>query len=260
MSDRYPPDLDGHVNFSSLKHILRSPRHYQIATKSPRTEPTDDMIVGTLVHANVLDVPLDYVIRPQTGPEGDPWHGSKKWCKQWLAENEGALIISQQMADEIDALSSAVIEDESATRWLRNTTREQIRTGEIDGVPCKGIPDAHTGGNVIDLKTTRDASPEAFAREALNRHYDMQMEFYRHLLGIKADDFQGIWIAAEKETNVVACHVLGFSFQRSGAIKLDRAIRTLKECREKFGHESGDREWPGYATNTAIECPSWFKE
>jgi exodeoxyribonuclease VIII len=45
-------------------------------------------------------------------------------------------------------------------------------------VPCKARYDARNHGLVMDLKTTQDASPEGFARQAANLLYHCQAAHY----------------------------------------------------------------------------------
>jgi hypothetical protein len=113
---------------------------------------------------------------------------------------------------------------------------------------------------VIDLKTTVDASPSAFAKQAYTNHYDLQMIIYQNLAGIPMEEFSGVWIAAEKKSSVVAIYHPGADFMESGIRKLRKCIDTYRECLTLYGDPRGTVQWPGYSDRSIVlDPPTWAK-
>ena len=79
---------------------------------------------------------------------------------------------------------------------------------------------------IIDLKTTRDSSPESFRRSAYNYGYDRQAAFY--LDGFKADEFW--FLVIEKESPYrVGIYKASDEFIEGGRQKNQSLLKKYKE-------------------------------
>jgi exodeoxyribonuclease VIII len=129
----------------------------------------------------------------------------------------------------------------------------------IDGkwkVPCKCRFDAVNRGGGIDLKTTQDASPEAFARTIATYRYDLQAAWYlsgaEHVLDETPQFFAFIVVEAEPP-HAVACYAIGPASVQAGAARAEVAL-------ERYAKALAAGEWPGYEpTIQPIEMPSWAR-
>jgi hypothetical protein len=70
--------------------------------------------------------------------------------------------------------------------WLGTGFFEQVSQvfveGELHGIPCRVLLDfVRDGETIIDLKSTSDASPKAFANSIRKFGYDFQAAFYQRL-------------------------------------------------------------------------------
>lgn len=110
-------------------------------------------------------------------------------------------------------------------------------------------------GLIIDLKTTTDATPEAFTRQLFNLGYHLQAAMYLRACkahGIEVEDY--VIIAAEKDPpNSVACYRL-----RDSAIAVgDREITRLMDV---YHHCLKTNTWPSYPEQvTDIGLPDWVE-
>jgi ATP-dependent exoDNAse (exonuclease V) beta subunit len=224
------------VNFSTLKSILESPAHYQAALAEPSKE-TPAMLMGSLVHECILEGKrLDAIAAER--PIGI--NLATKEGKAWKDENKGRPIISFDDAQAIRWMKIAVAENPHASSMLEACQhRETPIRATIRNVECKGLIDAAGTDGVdwviLDLKTTDDASPEAFARKVANYHYDMQAAMYKALLATHHQietEPTFYWLVVEK-TAPFTCAVYDSSdWITSGEDKLERALETLKDCRK----------------------------
>jgi hypothetical protein len=250
-------------NFSLLKHLLKSPAHYQ-AARTSESEPTINMELGSMIHAWFLEGKApEYVLRPTENAEGEPWHGAKKWCKEWRKAHEGQLVLEPGESEREIRMCKALAQSEAANRLLAlSPKREVVMTFTYRGVPIKCKldavgSDAQSRLMVNDLKKTTDGSPFAWGKRAYDMHYDMQAEIYKMAaaasLGYE-DDPIFTWITVE---DTEACPVTLYGFpgeaSESGRRKLDRCIDIFLDC-------STSGIWPAYGTGIMdCEWPKWAK-
>lgn len=213
------------LNYSGAKQILRSPAHYQAWLTQPK-EDTKELRFGRLVHLAAFQ-PKEFeakvTILPDTAPDKPTAKmleayaaGSKKqkpetveriewWEKFNASVPEGNELVSQEEFDHISDVTSSA---EDALRSLPITTEiwktEETYTEDYDlgngqSVKVKGRPDlvCMVGGElaVIDLKTTKDATPWSFSSDINSFKYHLQAAFYLRLTGAK----RFILLAVEKE-------------------------------------------------------------
>lgn len=119
------------------------------------------------------------------------------------------------------------------------------KTGEM----CKCRPDWTRPYFLTDLKTTTDASPEAFGRSAHFYRYDVQDAHYTS--GVDPD-IGFVFVVAETAPPFgVAVYADYPAMRRLGLEKRDRNLGTYAECKS-----SG--VWPGYTEEIQVlRLPQW---
>jgi len=117
------------------------------------------------------------------------------------------------------------------------------------GLRCKCRPDWCSGSTVVDLKTTTDASPAAFARSVATFRYHVQASHY--LAGLHGAE-RFVFIAVEKTAPyAVAVYELDAAAMAAGDELRQRDMRIIADCR-------ATTEWPGYGDNCqSLSLPSW---
>lgn len=259
-------ELDG-VNYSTLKHILRSPAHYQDALLQQAEEDDEEDIVryatGTLTHARLLegkDLLHMFAIKPAKDSTGRAMTFATKEGKEWRSQ-QTLPILTQAQADSIQWMSDSITRDKEASAILSACTeRESVVEAELLGVKCKALLDAygldlHNMPVIPDIKTGPDASEDAFQRKIGNLHYDFQCVWYSRLKRIQAELNEYphfVWICVENARPFpVQCYYPEPDVWESGGRKVDRALTRLKACREL-------EEWPAYGGGIrGISMPKW---
>lgn len=222
------------VNFSSLKHILISPAHYQAALAAPREE-TRAMLLGTLTHSVVLEggTLADVAVKPEN------LSLATKDGKVWKESIGDKPIISLQEASDIAGMAASIAANPHAAHLLKQCQqRETPLFANLQGVNCKALLDG-LGCNgpeyvILDLKTTDDASPEAFGRKVANLHYDMQAAFYSAILAANEQAEERpywVWIAVEKTAPYTCVVYSANEWMETGEAKMMRALKSYAECK-----------------------------
>ena len=223
------------VSKSDLDNINKCPAIYRYYKENP-SEETAALLFGTAVHKLILEPDKfyeEYAIEPicdKRTKEG------KAVYSQWLDENKGKAVISQQDYEIAAAMRTAVESNPRAAMLLNGGTTEtsyywiDAETEEI----CKCRPDKFNHGYIIDLKTTADASPDGFSKSAYAYRYHVQAAWY--IDGIRTvtnEEPKGfVFIAVEKKppyaVGIYICDEMMIDLGRKDA---RRNLLELHECK-----------------------------
>lgn len=173
----------------------QSAYHYRYLRENPKAA-TASMQLGTAVHIGILEperfesaivvIPEDAPKRPSAREANakkpsDATLAAVAWWKRFEAGAAGKLVFDAEDFDRIQKMIASVQRHEHAMALLEDGQRELSllwRDGAYD-VPARCRFDFF-GNNMVaaDLKTTVDASPEGFARQAANLGYHLSAAFY----------------------------------------------------------------------------------
>lgn len=247
---------DPRLSNSGSKQLLRSPKHYQHDRTSPRTE-TAALRMGSALHCAVLE-PEKYALEYATAPECDrrTKAGRELWGR-FQAEAEGRTVLTAAEAEQVQLMANSIAAHPLAPKLISGGQAEVslLWSDPTYGTPCKARADylQADAGVIIDLKTCTDASPQGFARQALNYQYHTQGACYlsgANALGLKVTDF--VFIAIEKSPPyAIGIYRLSDAHLELGHRRWAEACELYKRCTE-----SG--LWPGYSdTITELTLPGW---
>jgi exodeoxyribonuclease VIII len=246
----------GAVSKSVLDMIHKSPAYYQYCRENPRQQ-TDSMLLGSVVHKLVLETETfasEFVIEPYCDKRTK---AGKELYKQFLDSlGDGMTAVPPDVYDTAKAMAEAVKAHPVAAKLLTDGKPEESYFWEQDGIKCSCRPDwLRSDGIVVDLKTTKDASPDGFQKSAYNFRYYVQAWWYIHglkLLGIDATEF--IFIAVESAAPYTVCvYAADDLYYKLGEIEAAEDFQTYKECMK-----SGN--WYGYEKEPEIHSlsvPEW---
>ena len=245
------------VSQSELRDLARSPAHYyaiRIARTVPRAE-SSAMRIGSALHALVLE-PIEF----QRGYVVQSWDARTKEGKaaRDAAMASGRVVLDSDDARAVAGMGEALSRHADASRILAQRTHTEYPMtwrDDASGLRCKGRIDclATIAGRaaIVDIKTTTDASPDAFARSIATYGYHVQAAHY--LAGMRANgaSVDGFVILAveSRAPYGVAVYELDAEALEVGEERRRALLSTLAECRA-----SG--RWPGYRTQT-ISLPRW---
>lgn len=242
---------------SALKHFERSPAHYAASLLAP-DQDTVALRLGRAIHSAVFE-PDDFA-RRYTPFDEDRRSAAAKARWQGILDAGGAPIKSAEYATTTqirDVLrahptAGAYLFGEGGANEL-----SIVWLDEESGVTCKARLDRISplvdGGCILDLKSTEDASEEAFAKAVFNFRYYRQGAFYRR--GCAAHEIDaahyGI-VAVEKEPPFgVRVFRLSEADLLTGDAEISALLARYAQCR------AAD-DFPAYPTGVVdLRLPEW---
>jgi exodeoxyribonuclease VIII len=252
------------VSKSHLDLIARSPLHYWARYLDPNRvapEPSPQMRLGTALHTHVLELSRwdeEIAVAPS-----DINRRTKEGREQWAAfeaSSVGKTVITADDAAQVMAMGRAVLRHPAAAMLLGLPGKAETThmwTDASTGLECKCRPDWLTddGSIVVDVKTTKDASPRGFKQSIANFSYQKQAAWYLHGLeqatGRRPDQF--IFICVES-TAPYACAVYAADAEmiERGHDQAMRDLAKLAVCK------AADH-WPSYSDQIeTISLPGWM--
>lgn len=246
--ETYHRDPDS-LSVSGAKNLLRSPAYYRWCEDHPIHK--DVFNIGTAFHTKTLGVGPEIVI-----VDAASWRTNAAKEAQAEARAAGKTPILADDDAHTSGMADAVRDHPQAKRWLQG--RPEVSAYALDGENgrmrrCRFdvLGDLFIG----DLKSTKDASPESFAKDAANYRYHMQAAWYLDLardLGHPALGFA--FIAVEKEPPYqVAVYELDAEAIEYGQMLNRRALDTWDACLRAD-------EWPSYGHGQpyqTLSLPRW---
>ena len=236
-----------YLSYSALKAFAKSPNHY-LAYINREVQETAAMVLGTAAHCAILE-PQSFQERYAVAEKVDrrTKAGKEAW-QRFQEDSAGKIVLTSEQNLDVLAMADGVNKNDEAAALLRHCKFEQPVEGEIGGVTFKGVADAIAPNAVIDLKTSADASPNGFGRQAANLGYFMQAAIYRLLTGV--DKFY--WIVVE---NSAPYNVSVFKPDEESLIAAEAQLYDLIEA-----FKAWDGEPAGYAQHVeTLTLPLWHE-
>jgi hypothetical protein len=249
------------ISKSHLDKVAKSPAHYWAHYLDPNrvpTPPTDAMVLGTALHTAVLEPHLwqqQFAVAPdgidrRTKAGKDDWAAFQEWAK-------GKTVLSADDGQRIQRMAQAVHQHPASSFLLTLPGQREASYFWADddtGLECKCRPDWHSdcGRLIVDVKTTKDASPREFARSVAAYRYHVQSHWYQRPF---PDAEQFLFIAVESQPpHLVAVYAATPAMVAAGGRAAERDLRLIASCREA-------NTWPGYSdTIQPIDLPNWCND
>jgi exodeoxyribonuclease VIII len=208
------------------------------------------MKLGTATHCAILE-PERFNAEYVAMPEGiDRRTTSGKQAYADLMASGAEILAADDMASVMNMACSFRDNDISRALFDRSHSVEQSIYATINGVSCKCRPDFITADGllVMDVKTTKDASPEAFGKSAWNLGYHVQAAFYRRVIGAATGttpDF--IFGCVESESP----HLV--AYYSVPQYLLDYADGLIDTLLERYAECLAADLWPGYVAEIEMQ-------
>ncbi len=279
------------VSPSVLKEFMRCPSRWIRGYSSPDSESKD---WGNLVDCLLLtpsQFAHRYAPQPTVYPapkhhakvksgaikEGDPlpWTNNAAYCDEWTTtiKSHGLAIIKQADREAAEVAISVIREDEALTRFIEESDKQVLVTGEwkagngliiplrclIDLAPFK---DSIFNSCLGDVKTGTSAGQQAFARLAHRLGYHLQAAFDLDLWNKATGEMRTDWCLIIQES--FPPWQVGKRFYSEDYLNLAR--KQYGDALELYAKCLASNKWPSYDdTREAINgwsliCPEPWME
>lgn len=242
------------INWSMLKHGQKSMAHLKDALDRG-TEDKACYAKGRAVHCLSLTPKLfDSQYAVWWGADKRTKAGKDEWAR-FQDESAGKEIITLDDWSEAQRIANAVRSNDDAMAMLVDGEAEKpiVWTDDETGVQCKGRVDFIGEAGLVDLKTTKDASPRGFASASWRYGYHGQLAFYTDGLVTSGETVQEVHIIAVETSApyVVQVYTLSPTLLRMGREEYRRLL-------SRYAHAVRTGEWPGYsASDLILDPPAW---
>ena len=242
---------------SDVRKLMRSPLHLR-GHEEPAVRPPH-FVFGSAVHAGYLE-PEEFVKAYQPKPAEIDGKGPRTtYYKDWMkAQPQDVNWMTMEDYDKaLNCIDAALNHPVTSEVFKGEPKIEGSLFFTLHGVECKARPDLvsfhEDGVDVLDLKTTTDASPAGFRSTLGKLQYHIQEWFYRQALekaGLKVNRF--LFLCVEKAPPyATAAYVVDDDDVRGAGEEVEKALLTYKDCVHQ------DR-WPGYAEEVMeVSLPPW---
>jgi hypothetical protein len=249
------------ISKSGLDLIAKSPLHYWAKYIDPQREPRDptpSMRLGTAIHAAVLEpdrFAVEYRVAPDVDRRTKEGKAAFETFQQICAESKATPISASDF--EICKAVSRQVRSHPTAQMLFDTGAAEQSAYWIDdetGVLCKCRPDWLTRQVVVDLKSTTDASPQAFQRSAYAYRYHVQAAWYLDGLAAATGKRRDVFVFAAFEKDppfACAFYYADESMIAAGRAEYRALLRQYAECLQTG-------KWQGYPIELqALTLPGW---
>lgn len=252
-------DKIARLNVSKLQLIDQSPAHFQDGIVNAADEDTDAKTQGRATHLANFEP-------EQFRSSCVVWDNGSRRGKEWdafCARNRGKELLTVKMHENAIAISQAVRRDRHAAPYLENGRGEitliwryaAATLGAVPGyeVDCKGRIDFVTSKAIVDLKTTADASPEAFGRTSLNLHYLAKAAWYSDAHEqLTGEQREYVIVAVETKSPYVV------QVYRVPEEMIELGRKKYVEWLDRYNFCRAANVWPGYSDGPMdLVLPSW---
>lgn len=234
------------ISRSKLMLLDKSPYHFwyhHLSGLSPVKEATPAMIIGSAFHTMLLEPELynkEFIVIPSI--DRRTTKGKEEYAL--FQESVGAktiLTLEQDMT--IRTMAKLVSQHEIVTTLLDESVFEKsiYWTDKDTGLQFKCRPDIWSEKMIVDVKTTKDASPGLFMSSAYRFGYYLQAGMaYEACQSIGKPFDMFVILAIEKEEPYVpSVFIMDGDALQFGIDQFQSYKRRLKECLTK-------NKWPGY--------------
>jgi exodeoxyribonuclease VIII len=249
------------ISNSGLNLLRKSPKHYWAAYLDPdreEREATPALRLGSAIHSAILE-PHKFTNEFVAAPEVDRrTKEGKDIYAAFLAKAEGRTVITAKEMETVGRVARSVM----THKVYRKVFEREMGKAETSiywedkdsGVLCRIRPDWLGAGVILDVKTTEDASPDAFMRSIFTYGYHRQAAFYIdgcRQSGIDPGAF--MFMALEKSSPyAVAFYYAEPEMIEQGRKEYKKLLRIYADC-------LATGNWPGYPEKIVpINLPEWY--
>lgn len=226
---------------TTLKRILEQSYNHWFISK---TEESQSLRFGSAFHAFCNEPEVfsrEYIICPEDDKKSAIYKEYKRKAEK------GAIVLSRSEFKTIEVMSKKLFDHPDSSKLLKNSKSEVsfFSQDTETGLWKKCRVDSIKGRSVSDLKTTVNASPLSFARDARKFLYRISASYYLEIISEVMNelhkDFYLIPCEKVDPYEVAVYRVSDHSIEQAQS-EIRTALRTIKNILDQ-----GENAWRGYS-------------
>lgn len=252
------------LSSSGMKTIYhKNPKYYKEMKDNPISKNREALVIGRATHKYILE-PDDFFNEYHLYPSSVRKNSAA--YKKHAEDGKGKELIKDSIMDQIEGMAKALKEYYNVLELLRSGQTEHamfVYDKEYD-VVLRVKADSIVNDKILDLKTTTDASEEAFAKSAATYGYDLQSWLYLKIaeLGGEPKRMFGFIVVEKEKPHLVNGLMIN---PEDVSYYTDKVAR---EVLEKYSYCIKTGNWFGYEFNweekkvkpfKVISLPNWYK-
>lgn len=248
------------LSYSSLMVFKRSPAHYMYYLDHP-TKETPALLFGRFFHALILQpdkVKSKFVVAPNV--DRRTTLGKLHW-ELFTKTIKNKTIISEGDWNTALEMQKAITVNEAASKCINQIgqTEKKIKFA-IKGLEMISYIDGISENFLFELKTTTDASPDRWYREAYNFNYHIQAGVYQKGYAAKTGKYMPMRYLVIEKTEPYGISIMNATsdYMDAGTFEFSKLVDEFKYCmKNKLFEMSYDFRAVGdYYT---LDLPPWAK-
>lgn len=248
------------ISKSGLDLISKNPALYKDRyIDGNRPEPTKPMIVGSATHTAVLEpekFDKEYIVAPAVDRRTKTGKAAYAEFME-KAEAEQLIPLKADEYENIMRIAEAVRAHPVASQIFSKGQAETsiFHHDELTGELVKVRPDWITDDLLVDLKTTQDASMEAFERACWNFRYYVQSPMYLDIANEQSGFHYNSFLFVCVESNEPYSIAVYYADQEM----MDAGRMEYRRCMEIYHQHKQQNQWPGLNDDkiSPISIPYW---
>jgi hypothetical protein len=240
------------ISASDIVKVIRSPLHWKRSVR----KQTKSLGVGEAFHKITLEG------RAAFDEEFAVWKGGYKKGKEWEAfvnDNATKHILSQdEMADVYEMSLSVTAHPIAKNLLLLGNAEESMFWLESDlWAKCRldFVSNSTKTPIIVELKSTRDASLEAFQRQSYTLGYYIKYRWYQHAFNVFTGETVPVYVISTE--NVAPFDTVVYQVDQDSMDyaddKIHKALETIRACKKT-------EVYPGISSKLeTLSLPPWIK-
>lgn len=162
---------------------------------------------------------------------------SEKKSEWKLSEAKTTTLFDTLTTREYLDLESMAVSAYSLSATYHIKSQETAATWTYGGIECKGLIDGMIDDWIIDLKSTKDSSPQAMVKEIINRNYHGQLAWYVEGWRKNGVNIRGARIIAVEKSAPFAAgdYLLDENWMDLGRREYEKALEVYADGQTGYG-------------------------
>ena len=252
-------DYHAHTALGStqVKAAIKSLAHFKAMRDGKLIKKSDAMDLGSAVHSAILEGSMEGFIQVPKGLVRNDKH--QAW-KDFKAKNVGKTMLTFDDYSKVENMFCAFYRTEIAAKLLCKGRAELsfFAKDPTTGLELRARPDYFVETDewvyIVDLKTSKDASPEAFQKDVYNYRYDISAAHYIKVVELVTGKKVKDYFILAVESSVPH----GTAIYRLDEDCLARADKRLSCVLSQIAKAQEDKIYSGYSEKVVdLDIPHW---